>query len=310
MRILLLTNSAASSVTARRSVVIASRIAAEHQCETVETNRRGHAIRLCRDAARRGVEVVVVLGGDGTLNEAANGLVGTSCALAPLPGGSTNVFSRTLGLSDDPAEAADAVLAALRADKVRRIGLGEVNGRYFLFHTGVGWDAMVVREVERHGTWKRFASHPLFIWAGLRTWTIGWDRKNPHFEVRTADDAEAVSSFFTLVMNSNPYTFVGNRPFHVTDDAALDRPLVAASLTTMKSRPFLGVMAASLSGRGGLSELPQISLRRDLDELWIESRQPIPYQVDGDDMGDTTSLRFRHHPESLALVDPAMPGPD
>ena len=101
MRVLLVVNAFASSVTARSMVVIRKAFSADHDVEMVETTRRGHAARLARGAANEGVDVVVVMGGDGTLNEAANGLVGTDTALAVLPGGSTNVFARTIGLPND-----------------------------------------------------------------------------------------------------------------------------------------------------------------------------------------------------------------
>ena len=113
MRVLLLVNSAASSVTGRRRVVIQKALSADHEVSLAETVRRGHATRLARSAASDGVDVVVVLGGDGTLNEAANGLAGTGTALAALPGGSTNVFARIIGLPDDPIEAAGQLLDAL-----------------------------------------------------------------------------------------------------------------------------------------------------------------------------------------------------
>ena len=85
-------NSFASSVTARNTVVVHRRLSRNHQVELVETNRRGHATRFAHDAARRGVDVVVGFGGDGTLNEVATGIAGTDTALGALPGGSTNVF--------------------------------------------------------------------------------------------------------------------------------------------------------------------------------------------------------------------------
>ena len=105
LKVLLLVNSSASSVTARGRVVIQKALSADHDVTLAETSRRGHATRLAQGAAADGVDVVVVLGGDGTLNEAANGLAGTSSALAALPGGSTNVFARTIGLPNDPIEA-------------------------------------------------------------------------------------------------------------------------------------------------------------------------------------------------------------
>src|SRR5688572_24700634 len=137
MRVLLLVNASASSVTARSRVVIQKALSADHEVTCTETSRRGHATRLAQGAAGEGVEVVVVLGGDGTLNEAANGLAGTSTALASLPGGSTNVFARTIGMAPKATKAAPQLAAALErgTDSLRTFGLGTVNGqRHFLFH--------------------------------------------------------------------------------------------------------------------------------------------------------------------------------
>ncbi|HEY0397894.1 MAG TPA: diacylglycerol kinase family protein, partial [Acidimicrobiia bacterium] len=129
MRILLIVNATASSVTARARVVIAKALAADHELTVAETTRRGHAERLAHGAANDGFDVVVAMGGDGTLNEAANGLGGAETALAPLPGGSTNVFARALGYPKDTVPAASALLRALRAGNVRRAPVGTVNGR-------------------------------------------------------------------------------------------------------------------------------------------------------------------------------------
>ena len=124
MKVLLIVNPSASSVTARTRIVIQKALSADHRLEVSATTRRGHATRLAQSAANDGIDVVVVLGGDGTLNEAANGLVGTDTALAALPGGSTNVFARTLGLPDDPVEATGALLDAIDVASIRRGGLG------------------------------------------------------------------------------------------------------------------------------------------------------------------------------------------
>ena len=97
----------------------------------------------------------------------------------PLPGGSTNVFARTIGLPNDPIEATGVLLDALARRSIRRVGLGSVNGRYFLFHTGVGFDAAVVEQVERRSGLKRYAGHPLFVYAGFDTWIRHYDRSRP-----------------------------------------------------------------------------------------------------------------------------------
>src|SRR4051794_17614783 len=181
-------------------------------------------MRLSRSAAREGVEVIVALGGDGTLNEVANGIAGTDTALAPLPGGSTNVFARTIGLPNDPIEATGLLLDALARDRIERVGLGSVNGRYFLFHVGLGFDAAVVRQVERRDWLKRYAGHPLFIYAAFTTWLRHFDRSHPRFTLEYPDGG-TVDGYFGLCMNSNPYTFLGNRPLDVLPEATLDRGL-------------------------------------------------------------------------------------
>lgn len=167
MRLLLVVNASASSVTARARVVIQRALAADHDVTVAETSRRGHATRLAQGAASDGVDVVVVLGGDGTLNEAANGLAGTETALAVLPGGSTNVFARAIGSARKVGPAVQQLRAALDR-RPRRIGLGLVNDRYFLFNLGMGFDAAVVREVEKRPQLKRSIGQAAFVLRRLR----------------------------------------------------------------------------------------------------------------------------------------------
>ena len=186
VKIMFLVNPAASSVTPRTQVVIQKALSADHQVTLAETIRRDHATRLAREAAQNKYDLVVVLGGDGTSNEAANGVAGTSTALAILPGGSTNVFARTLGLPDDPVEATGILLETIENGGPRRVGLGSANGRYFLFHAGLGFDAAVVAEVEKRGRLKRYASHALFVYAAIDTWLRHYDRRKPAFRIRHA----------------------------------------------------------------------------------------------------------------------------
>src|SRR5215204_2279732 len=145
MRVLLLVNATASSVTARKRVMIRKMLAADHDVEVAETSRRGHATRLAHAAANDGFDVVAVFAGDGTLNETADGLLHSHTALAPLPGGSTNVYARTLGYPNDAVAAAQLLLSSLARAATKRIGVGTANRRLFLFNTGIGFDAAVIR---------------------------------------------------------------------------------------------------------------------------------------------------------------------
>ena len=297
MRVLLLVNTSASAVTARARVVIQKALAADHDVKVAETSRRGHATRLAQGAAAAGTDIVVVLGGDGTLNEAANGLAGSATALGVLPGGSTNVFARTIGMANDPIEATGQLVDALAAGTRRRIGLGSANGRYFLFHVGIGFDAAVVEQVERRASFKRWAGHPLFVYAAFTTWFRHYERSTPRFEVA------GVPSYFTIVLNTNPYTYLGNRPFDLVPEATLDRGLAVVTFKRFAFRDILRTAGAALAG-SDIRRHRQVDVRTDLDALDVTSDRPFPYQVDGDFLGEIGSLSFRHQPDALRLVLP------
>ena len=310
---MLLVNSSASSVTPRSRVVIQKALSADHEVTLAETSRRGHATRLAQGAAAAGTEVVVVLGGDGTLNEAANGLAGSDCALAALPGGSTNVFARTIGLPNDPIEATGVLLDALARRSIRRVGLGAVNGRFFLFHTGVGFDAAVVAQVERRAGLKRYAGHPLFVYAGFTTWARHFDRSRPrfavHFDADVTDGSVVGGSvvddgYLTIVMNTNPYTYLGNRPLDLAPETTLDRGLTSVTLRTMSAFRLLRVVGSALTNGKALRRSRWVDIRSDIEGLTIRAYGPVPYQVDGDYLGEVEELTFRHEPAVLDLVLP------
>jgi diacylglycerol kinase family enzyme len=307
VKVLLLVNSSASSVTPRSRVVIGKALSADHDVTVAETSRRGHAARLAQGAAASGTDVVIVLGGDGTLNEAANGLAGTATALAPLPGGSTNVFARTIGLPNDPIEATGVLLDALAQRSIRRVGLGSVNGRYFLFHTGVGFDAAVVEQVERRAGLKRYAGHPLFVYAGFDTWIRHYDRSAPRFAVHHADGSVIDDGYLTIVLNTNPYTFLGDRPLDLAPEATFDRGLSAVTLRTLSLARMVQVIVGVLSSSKGVRSTRWLDHRSDIDRLTLRAYGPVPYQVDGDHLGDAEVLEFRYVPGVLDLVLPVAP---
>jgi diacylglycerol kinase family enzyme len=304
VRVLLIVNALASSVTERGRVVIQKALSADHDVETAATSRRGHATRLAQGAAAEGMDAVVVLGGDGTLNEAANGLAGTSTALGVLPGGSTNVFARTIGMTNDPIEATGELLGAMARKSQRRVGLGTVNGRYFLFHVGLGFDAAVVEQVEKRAALKRYAGHPLFVWAAVVTWMRHYDKDRPRFAVRFSDGSVIDDGVFALCLNTNPYTFLGNRPFNVAPKATLDTGLSMVTFRELGLVRIVGAAASALSSGRRLAKDKGIDQRDDLTTLTVTGHGPFPYQVDGDHLGDTERLEFRHEPDCLELLIP------
>ena len=304
MKIALIANASASSVTARTRVVIQKALSADHDVTLMETARRGHATRLARGAAAEGVDVVCVLGGDGTLNEAANGVVGTDTALAPLPGGSTNVFARTLGLPEDPIHATAVTLEALDSGSIRSIGLGSANGRYFLFHTGIGFDAAVVEQVEKRGQLKRWAGHSLFAFAAFDTWLRHYDRCEPHFAVEFKDGSRIDDGYFGICLNTDPYTYLGTRPFHVAPAATLDRPLSFVTVRSLNALRLTSLAVSTLRSDSGASTGRGVDVHDDVSWVKVTSDTPFPYQLDGDHLGEVTSIEFAWEPDQLHLVVP------
>jgi diacylglycerol kinase family enzyme len=301
VQLLLIVNPAASSVTPRIQVLVQRALGHQHGVRVAETTRRNHATRLAEDAVRNGIDGIVVLGGDGTVNEVANGIAGSDCALLPLPGGSTNVFCRTLGLPDDPQDAVAVSLRAVDEGLVRPVGIGSVNGRYFLFHTGVGFDAAVVEQVERQGDLKRYLNHPLFVYAAIKTWLRHYDRSTPAFSIEF-DDGRVDDGYFLVCLNTDPYTYLGNRPLNIAPAADLDHGLAAVTLTSLRSDHLLRVVGEALRPPPGLSSSRWVDVRTDLTNATLTARRPIPVQVDGDFIGSATEVVFEHHPDALHLA--------
>jgi len=304
VRILLIVNSFASSVTPRNTVLVHEHLAKHHDVQVVETNERGHATRFAQDAASRGLDAVVGFGGDGTLNEIATGLAGSDTALAMLPGGSTNVFVRTLGIANDPMVALTQLMAGIDRNEIERVSLGQANGRYFTFHAGIGYDAAVVEQVERRSSLKRVVGQPLFAYSALHSWFKSYDRKYPHFTMNI--DGRAIpNGFFSVVLNTNPYTFVGKHPIHLSAAASLEKKLVVVTFRKMTTPLMLKTLYSALR-RGGLETSSGIDIATDVENVKIEFPAPFPYQLDGDYLGDTTSIEIKHCPEALRLVRPTI----
>jgi diacylglycerol kinase family enzyme len=305
VRVLLIVNTVASSVTARRRVVIQKALGADHDLEVAETARKGHAARLAQGAALDGVEVVAVLAGDGTLNEAADGLVGRNTALAPLPGGSTNVFARSIGVSRDPIEATAELLTSLESRSFRRIGVGAVNERHFLAHCGVGFDAAVIEQAERRSIMKRYAAPALFVASAFETWLRAYDHSRPRFDIELSDGDTIDGSIFAIVSNTSPYTYAGSRPVVVEPRLTLDAPLAVSAFTSRRMTDVVRVGLSAVGSQRLVRRHRSFVHRRDVTSMKVRGRGPFPYQVDGEYLGNVDELAITYEAECLTLVMPS-----
>lgn len=232
MRALLVANPAATTTTRKVRDVLVRALSSELQVDVAETGHRGHARDLAAQAATDGVDVVVTLGGDGTVNEAANGLLAAGPGprvpmLAVVPGGSTNVFSRALGRSRDPVEATGEILDSLRAGRTRLVSLGTASARtasartddagwteprWFVFAAGLGFDADVISRVESQRARGRRSTGALYVRSGVDAFLLGRDRRRPPVTLELPGRAPVDGLFLALVSNVSPWTYLGERP--------------------------------------------------------------------------------------------------
>lgn len=312
MKLALVINPTASSVSRRSRVMIEKLLGADHELVIHETSRQRHATRLAHRSDREGAAAVLTLGGDGTVNEAANGLLDSStCALAPIPGGSTNVFARALGFPNDAVEATRVVLDALEAGSIRSSSVGMAGDRAFVFHVGAGFDAAVVHRVEARSALKRYAGHPWFIAAGARTWASP-DRHRLRFDLRTDDGRIVRGAQMAVVLNVNPYTFLGNRPLDLAPEATLDSPLSVVALTSLSGRRLLPALRSAVANDP--AGIPNHGATRHwplVHGVELRSDTPFPYQLDGEPQRPVHELRIEHRPNALrVVVPPDRLGPD
>lgn len=301
MRALLLCNPHATATGPGVADAVARTLSAHLALEVERTARRDHARELAAAAVRDRYDAVVVLGGDGTMNEAMQAVAGSRTKLALIPGGSTNVWARTLGLPHDPLAAAEAVLEALRAHRERKVHLGTANGRYFGFTAGFGYDAEVVRLVERHERLRQVLGQASFVWCGLLALLGGFARRATRITV-TTDEGERLDGLRTVVCcNSDPYSYVGDRPSRLCPDADLEGGLDAVGAERVDLGALLRLARAALSP-GGLGPMRGVRRWHDRAGFELSSSAALPLQVDGDYVGQATTVSLGTARDALTLV--------
>jgi diacylglycerol kinase family enzyme len=308
MRAMLVVNPKATATTPRERDVLARALGSELKVDVVETTHRGHAIELGALAVESSLDLVVVLGGDGTINEVVNGLLGSgewagpvadAPALAMVPGGSTNVFTRALGIPRDPIEATGELLEALRGGHSRRLGLGRVDERWFTFTAGLGIDADAVRRVEaarakgKPGTPSRYAR------ATVRS-VLAMDRRHPTLTLERAGEEPVPGLFFGIVANTSPWTYFRDHPIVLTPDASFDAGLDLVSRQRMRLPATIWAASGMLMKRGIRGR--QTRTFHDLREFRLSAEHPIHLQVDGDYLGERAGATFRAVPNALRVI--------
>ena len=309
MRALLVVNKTATATTRKTRDVLARALASDLKVDMAETTHRGHAAELGTQALRDGVDVVVALGGDGTVNEVVNGLLvdGPSAhvpALAVVPGGSTNVFSRALGQSRNPVEATAEILDGLRRGSSRRISLGRADQRWFTFTAGFGFDAEVVQRIEHLRERGRVSTAPLYIRAAFTQFVLDRDRWRPPMTIELPGEQPQSGFFLCIASNTAPWTYVGSRPVNLLPRASFASGLELVALRRTGTAWMLRHVSRALRGREPIRH-PSVTNSSDVHEVRLRATRPIAVQVDGDYLGEQDSLLLRSVPAALRVVVPA-----
>jgi diacylglycerol kinase family enzyme len=291
-RAVLIVNPFASGVTEERLAAVERELRPDVELTVTLTERPQHAIELAREV--EGADRVYVFGGDGLLNEVLNGL-DQDAVVGVLPGGHTNVMARALGVPLDPAAAARALVSA----PPRRISLGRANGRRFAFAAGVGFDAELVRRVDRLGRRDdgRRPGDLAFTWEAAKLIAGRRGRYEPALEIDGLGRAA-----FAIVANGYPYSFAGSRPLRVAPEARfeLGLDLVAPQRLGPRAIPrFVGY-----AFRGGGENAKDVLYRHDLDRIEMRCYARLPLQVDGEDLGDVDAVVFEAERDAISILAP------
>jgi diacylglycerol kinase family enzyme len=305
MRGLLVVNPKATTTSARTREVLAGALRSEMALTVGFTRGRGHANDLATKAIVEGYDVVVVLGGDGTVNEVVNGLMAAKNErrpmLAVVPGGSTNVFVRALGLPKDPVEATGAILDALRAGRSRDIGLGRADDRYFTFCAGIGIDAAVVRRVERARRKGRRSTPSLYLRSALSEYVLDAMAREPGITLSPAGEMDETGLANVIVQNTSPWTYLGDREVHGSPHASFDTGLDVLGLKVLLPPSTLGTLSRMLSlWRGEYGK--QVLVRHDLENFTVTCAKPQAFQVDGDYLGEREKVKFTSVPAAVRVI--------
>lgn len=302
-KMLVIVNPYATTVSDRLRNLVVHALGSRYDVTAFDTERQGHATELVREAAQEGYEVVVAFGGDGTVNEAANGLAGTDVPLTHLPGGATNVFCKMLGIPGEIVDATEHLLRIADDWQPRKVDLARANGRFFTFSAGFGLDASVVKAVDLRPERKHRLGEWYFAWSGVRTFLARYLVHPPRVEVEAG--GRRWQGINAIVQNGDPFTYFDTTPLRVAEGATLDSGDLAGIVlhrATLVDVPT--VIARLFSRRLRVLDHRHVSGFSHVDRVTARSAdgQPVPLQVDGDWVGDFTDVEYAVVPRGLTVI--------
>ncbi len=331
MRGLLVVNPRATTTSPRVIDVLVHAFSADIDLDVTVTTHRGHGRSLGERARSEGMDVVVTLGGDGVINEVVNGMLDDGPGpdvpmLAPVPGGSANVFARSLGIPNDAVEATGLLLEQLRDGVSRSIGLGtarwtttqgtESVDHWFLANAGIGIDAQIIEAMERHRAAGRAATPLRYLSTTLTAYFRHTNRKVPALTIvdesvqgapptwPAADEPDRVidGGFFAFIQNTSPWTFFGTFPINPCPEASFDTGLDLFAMRRMRVPTTLVAATRMIRGRGTADARGGLVTWHDREAFAIHATRPVPFQIDGERIGPVCDVRFTARPAAIRVV--------
>ncbi|MBF6471336.1 diacylglycerol kinase family lipid kinase [Nocardia gipuzkoensis] len=311
MRTLLIVNPNATSTTPATRDLLAHALESRTQLTVAHTQHRGHAAELAQWAATNEMDLIVVHGGDGTVNETINGFLPLPVLddgqawlprLGVIPGGSANVFARALGISPDPVTATNQLIDLLTLETDRRIGLGLADDRWFCFSAGVGLDADVCEAIDASRARGRTATPARYVRTTVRQFFLA-KRKEPSVRVEIPGHTSVDGVHYAFVTNTTPWTYLNATPVHTNPGTRFETGLGVFAVRSMAVVPTL-LLARQLLTPHGNPKSRNLFREDDVPTVRIESKEPIGLQIDGDFIGKRNVVDFTAVPDILAVIAP------
>ncbi|MEB3048886.1 diacylglycerol kinase family protein [Mycolicibacter sp. MYC123] len=315
MRAVLIVNPNATSTTAAGRDLLAHALKSRLELTVAHTDYRGHAIEISQAAARDGIDLVIAHGGDGTVHGVVNGLLGEPGsappphlpAVAVVPGGSANVFARSLGMAADPIAATNQLIELIedvdRHPNWRRIGLIDCGERWSVLNAGMGLDGAVVAAVEAEREKGGDVSALRYIRAAVRT-VLAATRREPTLTLQINDADPITGVHFAFISNCSPWTYADQRSVFTNPDTTFESGMGLFATTSLKVLPTLRLVRQMLSKRPN-PRAKQLIRDDNVATLRVDAGDtPIATQIDGEYLGLRTSMTFRAVPDALSVVAP------
>jgi diacylglycerol kinase family enzyme len=316
VRGLLIVNQHATSMTGTVADLAIRSLSGLVDLDVERTRYRGHARDL---AAAADADLIIVHGGDGSINEAVNGVMsrdgtgesgtggpGTGPQGRPLiaivPGGGANVLARGLGLPVDVAAAIRRLRESLAAGRYRTIGLGLAGDRYFTFSAGLGWDAEVVGEVDRLRAEGHRESATLFLRTMVRSYYRGTDRRRPALTLERDGEPPVSNLFMTIITNRSPWTYLHSRAVLPVPNPDFSSGLDLLAMRRLRLARIVSAVGQMLYIRGRTPRGRDLMSVLGSESLAVRSSRPIALQVDGEYLGETEAVKFQFVPHALRIV--------